>query len=206
MLRGLDVDAAVLLTTTLVLVVLAGSVFPWLALGVTGTNVDQLFSTRPTSPRTPTTSTRTGSAPTRGSRTRSWSPPPRRSVSCSSWSRRWLSVSALAGTLLAVDACLVVMLRTRQYRTGSEVLVGLSSGILGLGVRRRLAAVAAPRVAADRRRRPGRDRRRAARGDAAARRAVAAARPPRRPGRDACLLGLLPLLVLATGVYSSIRS
>ena len=28
--------------------------------------------------------------------------------------------------------CLVVMFRTRQYRTGSEVLVGLVSGILGL--------------------------------------------------------------------------
>ena len=32
------------LTSTLVFVVIVGSVFPWLALGVTGTNVDQLFS------------------------------------------------------------------------------------------------------------------------------------------------------------------
>jgi hypothetical protein len=39
----------------------------------------------------------------------------------------------LAGTGLAIVCCLVVMLRTRQYRTGSEVLTGLVSGILGLG-------------------------------------------------------------------------
>ena len=38
----------------------------------------------------------------------------------------------LYGTLMVVVACLVVMLRTRQYRTGSEVLVGLGSGIVGL--------------------------------------------------------------------------
>jgi Flp pilus assembly protein TadB len=41
-----------------------------------------------------------------------------------------LAVSlGLAGTLLALMACVVVMLRTRQYRTGSEVLVGLVSGM-----------------------------------------------------------------------------
>ncbi|MEJ7833884.1 MAG: type VII secretion integral membrane protein EccD, partial [Nocardioides sp.] len=34
---------------------------------------------------------------------------------------------------LAVMCSLIVMLRTRQYRTGSEVLVGLTSGIIGLG-------------------------------------------------------------------------
>ena len=37
-------DPAVVLTTALAIVVLAGSVFPWLALGVTGTKVDQLFA------------------------------------------------------------------------------------------------------------------------------------------------------------------
>ena len=46
----------------------------------------------------------------------------------------------LSGTLLAVAACVVVMLRTRQYRTGSEVLVGLASGILGLLIDRRRGA------------------------------------------------------------------
>lgn len=38
----------------------------------------------------------------------------------------------LPGTLLAVAASLVVILRTRQHRAASEVLVGLVSGIVGL--------------------------------------------------------------------------
>ena len=36
------------------------------------------------------------------------------------------------GVLLAVSACLVLMLRTRHYRVWSEVLVGVASGVLGL--------------------------------------------------------------------------
>ena len=36
------------------------------------------------------------------------------------------------GTVLAAVCCLAVMFRTRQYRTGAEVLAGLTSGILGL--------------------------------------------------------------------------
>ena len=36
------------------------------------------------------------------------------------------------GTILAAVCCLAVMFRTRQYRTGAEVLAGLASGILGL--------------------------------------------------------------------------
>jgi len=44
-----------------------------------------------------------------------------------------LAVSlGLAGTIVSILACVVVMLRTRQYRTGAEVLVGLASGVLGL--------------------------------------------------------------------------
>src|SRR3954447_18966713 len=42
--RAGSFDPAVVLTTALAVVVLAGSVFPWLALGVTGTKVDQLFA------------------------------------------------------------------------------------------------------------------------------------------------------------------
>ncbi len=86
-------DPAVVLTTALAIVVLAGSVFPWLALGVTSTKVDQL-SPPPTSPPTPTRSTRRGSPPTPGSPTRSWSRPPRPSACCWSWSRRSRSASA----------------------------------------------------------------------------------------------------------------
>jgi len=38
----------------------------------------------------------------------------------------------LAGTLVVVGAAAVLMLRTRQYRAGSQVLVGLASGVLAL--------------------------------------------------------------------------
>ena len=96
-----------------------------------------------------------------------------------------LAVSlGLSGTLLAVVSCLVVMLRTRQYRTGQEVLVGLGSGILGLvsvavsllwmhpdwrpTVAVTLAATGAVLLAVT----------------ARPRHPVAAPRPARRPGRD----------------------
>src|SRR3546814_14682210 len=38
----------------------------------------------------------------------------------------------LSGALIAIAASFVVMLRTRQYRSGSEVLAGLTAGVLGL--------------------------------------------------------------------------
>ena len=105
--------------------------FPWLALGVTGTNVDQLFTQADITadpdvidPERVGTDARVAhqilvaTSATVGLLLVLVAP---------------LSVSlGLSGTLLAVDACLVVMLRTRQYRTGTEVLVGLASGILGL--------------------------------------------------------------------------
>ena len=91
--RGLPGDRAVLraasfvpaevLTTTLVLVVIVGSVFPWMALGATGTRSTS-SSTTPTSPPTPTRSTRWRSRPTRAWPTRSSSPsrPPSDCCSC----------------------------------------------------------------------------------------------------------------------------
>ena len=39
-------DPAVVLTIALTFVVMLGSIFPWLALGATGTTVDQLYSTQ----------------------------------------------------------------------------------------------------------------------------------------------------------------
>ena len=111
-----------------------------------------------------------------------------------------LAVSlGVTGTVLALMCCLVVMLRTRQYRTGTEVLVGLVSGMLGLlsvAVAvlwlhpdwRPMAAVAA-----------GRDRGGAAGSHAAAHVAVGAPRPPRATSpRPIALLSLLPLLVVAS--------
>jgi len=129
--RTADLDPAVVLTTALALVVLAGSVFPWLALGVTGTNVDQLF--------TPADITADPEE----------IDPARVGVDARLAHQVLVAISAtvglllvliaplavslgLSGTLLAVVSCLVVMLRTRQYRTGSEVMVGLGFGTAGL--------------------------------------------------------------------------
>ncbi|MCD4523453.1 type VII secretion integral membrane protein EccD [Nocardioides sp. cx-173] len=132
LLHAIDgLDAAVLLTVVLTVVVMIGSIFPWLALGVTGTTVDQLYSDADiTADPTDVDPARVGAdarvaheiliaiSGTVGLLLVTIAP---------------LAVSlGLFGTLLAVDASLVVMLRTRQYRTGSEVLVGLASGIAGL--------------------------------------------------------------------------
>jgi hypothetical protein len=118
-----------------------------------------------------------------------------------------LAVSlGLSGTLLAVDACLVVMLRTRQYRTGTEVLVGLSSGIIGL------ASVAVSLLWMHPDWRPTAAVWLAATGAVLLASTLLPGVPSLRRGRlgdlaeTACLLGLLPLLVLAAGIYSSIRS
>ena len=131
LIKTADVDPAVVLTTALTLVVLAGSVFPWLALGVTGTRVDQLFVPADiTADPTEVDPVRVGTDARVAHQIL---------VAVSATVGLLLVLVAplavslgLSGTLLAVVACLVVMLRTRQYRTGHEVLVGLASGILGL--------------------------------------------------------------------------
>ena len=129
--RASTFDPAVVLTTALALVVIAGSVFPWLALGATGTSVDQLFSTADITedpdeidPAQVGTDARVAHeilvavSATVGVLLVLVAP---------------LAVSlGVAGTAVSVLACVVVMLRTRQYRTGTEVLVGLTSGVLGL--------------------------------------------------------------------------
>lgn len=122
---------AALLTTVLALVVLAGSVFPWLALGATSTRVDQLFSAADI------TSDPEDIEP--GQVLEDARIAHEILLAISGTVGLLLVLIApiavsrgVTGTLLAVDACLVVMLRTRQYRTGTEVLVGLVAGIAGL--------------------------------------------------------------------------
>jgi type VII secretion integral membrane protein EccD len=129
--ENLDLDPAVVLTCTLVFVVLVGSVFPWLALGATGTNVEQLYTVTDITADPDDID------------------PDQVGVDARTAHEILVGVSAtvglllvlvaplavglgVAGTVLAVTASLVVMLRTRQYRTGAEVLVGLVSGVLGL--------------------------------------------------------------------------
>ena len=81
LLRAADVGYAEVLTTTLVLVVIVGSVFPWMALGATGTRVDQLFNDADIT-ADPDEIDAAQVAPTRAPPTRSWSRSPRRSVCC----------------------------------------------------------------------------------------------------------------------------
>ncbi|MFC7497037.1 MULTISPECIES: type VII secretion integral membrane protein EccD [unclassified Nocardioides] len=200
-----DVDPAVVLTVALVLVVIAGSVFPWLALGATGTSVDQLYSVADiTAEPRPVDATRVGAdarvaheilvavTATVGLLLVLIAP---------------LAVSlGVAGAILAVTCCAAVMLRTRQYRTGPEVLVGLVSGILGL----LSTSVAALWLQPDWR--PTVAVLLAAGGALLLAVTLLPATPSVRRGRlgdvaeSVALIALLPLLVVAVGIFSAIRS
>ena len=131
LLQVFDVDPGVLFTVLMTLVVLAGSVLPWLALGVTGTQVDQIYSLHDITADPDDIDPEQVGADARVAH------------------EILLAVSATVGTLLvllvplavnrgvygtvlAAVCCLAVMFRTRQYRAGSEVLAGLLSGLLGL--------------------------------------------------------------------------
>ena len=199
-----EFDARVVLTTTLVLVVMAGSIFPWLALGATGTRVDQLFTAADI------TADPDGVDPDQvGADARIAH---EILVAVSSAVGLLLVLVAplavglgLAGTLLAVACCLLVMLRTRQYRTGSEVLVGLVSGILGL------ASVAASVLWLHPDWRPAAAVVLAVAGGTLLAVTLVPTTPSVRRGRlgdvaeTVGLLALPPLLVLATGILSSVQ-
>ena len=202
--QAAEFDPAVVLTTALVLVVVAGSVLPWLALGATSTSVDQLYSTaditaepRPIEPARVQADARLAHeilvavSATVGLLLVLIAP---------------LAVSlGVAGTVLAVACCLVVVLRTRQYRTRSEVLVGLASGILGLAS----TGVATLWLHPDWR--PTVAVVLAASGAVLLAVTMLPSAPSVRRGRlgdvaeSVALLALLPLLVLAVGVFSAIR-
>ncbi|QIG44945.1 type VII secretion integral membrane protein EccD [Nocardioides anomalus] len=202
--RAGSFDPAVVLTTALAVVVLAGSVFPWLALGATGTKIDQLFAPADITADPEEIDPARVAADARVAH--------QILVAISSTVGLLLVLVAplavslgLSGTLLAVVSCLVVMLRTRQYRTGQEVLVGLGSGIAGLiavgvsllwmhpewrpTVAVTLAATGAVLLAATLI--PGTaSLRRGRLGDVA---------------ETLCLLAVLPLVVLATGIFDAVR-
>ena len=199
-----DFDPAVVLTVALVLVVILGSVFPWLALGATSTSVDQLYNVADiTAEPRPVDPTRVG-------------------VDARIAHEILVAVSAtvglllvliaplavslgLSGAIVAVLCCAVVMLRTRQYRTGPEVLVGLVSGIVGL----LSAAVAALWVHPDWR--PTIAVVLAASGAVLLAVTLLPATPSVRRGRlgdvaeSVALLALIPVTVVAVGVFSAIR-
>ncbi|MBC9734244.1 type VII secretion integral membrane protein EccD [Nocardioides marmotae] len=202
--NGVDVDHRVVLTTTLVLVVLVGSIFPWLALGATATRVDQLYTVADITADPDEIDPERVQADARVAH--------EILLGISSTVGLLLVIIAplavalgLSGALLAVVACLVVMLRTRQYRTGSEVLVGLVSGITGLVS----VGVAILWLHPDWR--PGAAVALAATGAVLLAVTLLPGTPSLRRGRlgdlaeSICLLTLLPLTVVATGVFSAIR-
>ncbi|WP_122819187.1 type VII secretion integral membrane protein EccD [Nocardioides pantholopis] len=201
--RASDLDAATVLVPALVLVVLAGSVFPWLALGVTGTAPDQLYSARDVTADPAEIDPARVGADARVAH--------EILVAISATVGLLLVLVApvavgtgLAGTLLALACCAVVMLRTRQYRTGPEVLVGLVSGVLGLG------CVAASVLWLHPDWRPGLALVLAGAGLAVLAATLLPGPPSLRRGRlgdiaeSVALLALLPLLLVATGVVAAV--
>jgi type VII secretion integral membrane protein EccD len=146
LMRTWSYDPAAGLTTVLALVVMAGSVFPWLALMATDTGVALLLSTASLA-HDPDQVDPGAIEPD------AIDPdaidPERIAADARVAHEILIGLSATvgvllvlvaplavslgpAGTLVSVLACGVVMLRVRQYHTRAEVLVGLTSGVLGL--------------------------------------------------------------------------
>lgn len=204
-LRAASFEYAAVLTTTLVLIVIVGSVFPWLALGATGTRVDQLFNDADLTADPDEIAAHSVAADARTAH--------EILVAISATVGLLLvligpiSVSlGLSGTVLAIVCCLVVMLRTRQYRTGAEVLVGLVSGVLGL------AAIAVAVLWLHPDWRPTAAVTLASTGASLLALTLLPSTPSIRRGRlgdvaeSMALLSLLPVVVVATGIFESIRS
>ena len=126
-----DLDPAVVLVALLVLLVLLGSVFPWWALSLTGRGVDQAYSLDDLTADPDDIDAAAVGADARLAHEALL-------AIGATVGLLLVAVSPLAvgrglsGTLLALVCAVVLMLRTRQYRTGTEVLVGLLSGVLGL--------------------------------------------------------------------------
>ena len=124
-------DPAVVLTAGLAVAVVAGSVFPGLALGVTGATVgrhvavadlmadpDEIDLHRLADDARLGHEILVALSATVGLLLVLATP--------------WAVSLGPAGGLVAILGCVVVMLRPRQYRSGVEVLVGLASAVLGL--------------------------------------------------------------------------
>jgi type VII secretion integral membrane protein EccD len=204
LMQSADFDPAVVLTVALVVIVVLGSVFPWLALGATGTSVDQLYNVADiTAEPRPVDPGRVGADARMAHEIL---------VAVTATVGLLLVLIAplavslgLAGSILTVLCCLVVMLRTRQYRTGPEVLVGLVSGIVGL----LSAAVTAIWLYPDWR--PTISVVLAATGAVLLAVTLLPQTPSVRRGRlgdlaeSVALLALLPVTLVAVGVYSAIR-
>ena len=196
-------DVGVLLSTVLVLVVLMGSLFPWLALGMTGARVEQVYSTADI------TADPDEIDPEQVGREARLAHEILLAITATVGLLLVLVAPVavalgLAGTLLALVCCGVVMLRTRQYRTGSEVLVGLVSGIAGL------ASIAVALLWLQPQWRPTTALVLAVAGAVLLAVTLLPGETSVRRGRlgdvaeSVCLLALVPLALVATGVFSAI--
>lgn len=128
LLEPADLDLPVVLTTGLVAVVIASSLLSWLALATVGAGAELAFDAAP-GPEGLDVERLAADARLAHQVLLALSG----TVGLLLVLVAPLAVSlGVGGTLVAVVAALVVMLRTRQYRAGSEVRTGLVSGVLGL--------------------------------------------------------------------------
>lgn len=203
---GLSVeDPRTLITVVMVVTVIAGSLLPWLALGATRTKVEQIYTTADiTNDPTPI---RPGTVREDAIVGHEILLAVTASVGAFLVLTAPMAVSlGVSGTFLVLAACAVLMLRTRQYRAGTQVLVGLGSGVLGL------VAVAGSVLALHPDWRPTVAVILAAVGAVLLTATLIPASPSVRRGRlgdlaeIVALVSLLPLLVLATGLFDAIRS
>lgn len=196
-----DLDLPVVLTTGLVAVVIASSVLSWLAFAAVGAGAELAFDAAP-GPEGVDVERLAADARLAHQLLLALSA----TVGLLLVLVAPLAVSlGVSGTLVAVVAALVVMLRTRQLRAGSEVRAGLVAGVLGL------AAVAVAVLALHPDWRPVAAVVLTVAGAAVFLVAVlpplgAVARRRLADGAEAAaLLSLLPLLVVATGLVSAVR-
>lgn len=126
-----DLSAGQVATVALVLVVLAGSLVPWLALGATRTTVEQAHSHGDLTADPATVDPAQVRADVRLGH--------ELLLALTVTVGLVLILAApvvvglgVAGALVALVSAAILMLRTRQYRAGSEVLAGLVAGLSGL--------------------------------------------------------------------------
>ena len=198
-----DLDAAVVLVALLVLLVLLGSVFPWWALSLTGRGVEQAYSLDDLTADPDEIDAAAVGADARLAHEALL-------AIGATVGLLLVTVSPLAvgrglsGTLLALVCAVVLMLRTRQYRTGTEVLVGLLSGVFGLVSTAAAVLVLHPDW------RPTTAVVLAATGGVLLALTLVPAPPSVRRGRlgdvaeTVALLALLPLAVVACGLFAAI--
>ena len=203
LLDGTDLDASAVLVALLVLLVLCGSVFPWWALSLTGRGVEQAYSLDDLTADPDEIDAAAVGADARLAHEALL-------AIGATVGLLLVTVSPLAvgrglsGTLLALLCAVVLMLRTRQYRTGTEVLVGLLSGVLGLVSTAAAVLVLHPDW------RPTTAVVLAATGGVLLALTLVPAPPSVRRGRlgdvaeTVALLALLPLAVVACGLFAAI--